>query len=377
MQITVLQAMYFHTSWTVPFVAAQVKARALGLSGPKNKLLSPKGLKSCQYSDVCKTILQKRSFVRAVKGLDAEAIDAIMAKVGNSVGGMVAVDSEQNGEEMVTLKRIHEAIAYQCCRKERKRNMHQLFKLTVDDDSNALQYCLAQMEKSPQVACCCLESLLAYNIGLSATTRDGASLLHLAAKTGVVEAVNLILSLPKIQVDAKDAAGMTALHYACLLSRSQTRAVEILELMVDSGATIDARDAIGRTPLMLACAVGNWATAYYLWSAGADINAFDNQLRTPMHYLVGCDTAYFQDGLLFRQTNPAVYAGEIYQRCQIITDLVGYKTLLLDDAEGHSPEEVARDHNHGALYDVLHRRFECMGEFGKPIELREFVADDA
>jgi hypothetical protein len=341
MQITVLQAMLFHKSWTVPLVAAQIKARTLGLSGPKNKALLSKVPKSCQYSDVCKTILQERSFVRAVKGLDAEAITTIMAKVGDSVDDMVAVDSEQKGEEMVTLQRIQEAIVDKRCRKERKRNLSQLFTLKIDGDLNALQYCVTQIEKEPNAAYLCLELLLTYNIGLSAS-----------------------------MCNAKNAAGMTALHYACLLPHSQARAVEILTLLVKAGATIDARDAIGRTPLMLACAVGNRATAYYLLSAEAGMNAFDNQLRTPLHYLVGCDTTYFQDGLSYRQANPEAYEKDIHQRCKIITDLVVYKTLLLDDAEGHDPVEVARDHHHDALHDTLHERFEQMGEFGIPFELR-------
>ncbi len=85
-----------------------------------------------------------------------------------------------------------------------------------------------------------------------------------------------------VDINAGDAAGATALHYAALDEGYICRA-KINDLL-NFGANIEARDREGQTPLHHAARMGKKADAVkLLLEAGADVNARDESGATPLH----------------------------------------------------------------------------------------------
>jgi ankyrin repeat protein len=81
----------------------------------------------------------------------------------------------------------------------------------------------------------------------------------------------------RIDVDATQVDGMTALHWAVYHDD-----VEIAELVLRAGATVNVANRYGVTPLSLACTNGNAAIVERLLKAGADPNAGIPGGETPL-----------------------------------------------------------------------------------------------
>jgi len=80
-------------------------------------------------------------------------------------------------------------------------------------------------------------------------------------------------------IDAKDKDGRTPLHWAC-------RGVyyDILKYLVEKGADVNAQDNNLVTPLISLANRNNIDGAKYLLTHNADPNIADNQKQTPLHY---------------------------------------------------------------------------------------------
>jgi hypothetical protein len=117
-----------------------------------------------------------------------------------------------------------------------------------------------------------------------------AALLHLASM-GLWACALCILSQPghrriDLDVNAGDADGFTALHYAATLNL-----VTLVRPLLEHGANLHAttrdvaslREPGGRTPLHLAAAAGNVEIVKLLLDAGADVTLCDWQGATPSH----------------------------------------------------------------------------------------------
>lgn len=64
--------------------------------------------------------------------------------------------------------------------------------------------------------------------------------------------------------------------------------MQVVQLLLRSGANPDLVDGIGWTPLLAACKAGNLPMAQALLVDGkADANSKTNDLNTPLHYLAG------------------------------------------------------------------------------------------
>lgn len=84
-------------------------------------------------------------------------------------------------------------------------------------------------------------------------------------------------------VNLKSALGSTPLHTAV-----EVGDLEVVQLLLRSGANPDLVDGIGWTPLLAACKAGNLPMAQALLVDGkADANSKTNDLNTPLHYLAG------------------------------------------------------------------------------------------
>ena len=98
-----------------------------------------------------------------------------------------------------------------------------------------------------------------------------------AVKNNDINRVNSILNNGKENINAKDRDGWTALIWA-----SCKGDLEIVKLLVESGADIDAKDNDGWTALMRASWRGYSEIVQYLVEIGADINIKNEDGKTAL-----------------------------------------------------------------------------------------------
>ena len=115
----------------------------------------------------------------------------------------------------------------------------------------------------------------ALGTGIDQANRD--ALLTQAARYGQVEVINLLLE-NGASVEAKDKLGRTA-----VLSAVQSRNAEAVGVLLAGGADVNARDSQQGTALQRAAgSFGNQAMVEALIKAGADVNAADKNGQTPL-----------------------------------------------------------------------------------------------
>lgn len=105
----------------------------------------------------------------------------------------------------------------------------------------------------------------------------GDTLLTVAAYAGQEKAVELILARPKVEVDARNQMGLTALAAAAFKGH-----VGIAKALVQHKADVNAANPSGQTALMFAALTGRTAVVEYLLSAGATATAADRAGNTPL-----------------------------------------------------------------------------------------------
>lgn len=104
----------------------------------------------------------------------------------------------------------------------------------------------------------------------------GRNPLWVTIETGDMELFGLILDEID-DVDAKDVAKNTPLHYAATMDQP-----EMVKALLKRGARIKAREKNGATPLMMAVAFSARKAARTLLEAGADRTIPDRVAVTPM-----------------------------------------------------------------------------------------------
>ncbi|KAK2041677.1 ankyrin, partial [Colletotrichum somersetense] len=80
--------------------------------------------------------------------------------------------------------------------------------------------------------------------------------------------------------------------------------VDIIEILLDSGAHIDAMDGDGRTPLQYGAERGYEATVEKLLRAGADLNHVDTNGMTALHIAIGAGRGSIVKLLIENGANP-------------------------------------------------------------------------
>ncbi len=159
------------------------------------------------------------------------------------------------------------------------------------DVNHAARYRLTPLHNAVRVAerKAIVEALLA--AGADPNPRNiatGMTPAHIASHVGSIDILQVLLDAGA-SADAVDDDGATPLHVAaagdCRLK---------LDLLLGARAPIDAQDDDGRTPLHEAIRFGRLVNAQRLLMAGALVDRFDEKQRTPLHYaaLHGDQSAY-------------------------------------------------------------------------------------
>ena len=109
--------------------------------------------------------------------------------------------------------------------------------------------------------------VLLLSAGLSGASAEGRLPLTQAVTAGDTQGVRTLLAKPGTDVNATEADGSTALHYAA--NRGDAGVVTAL---LAAGADVKVANRYGVTPISLACANGSVAVVASLLKAGADVN---------------------------------------------------------------------------------------------------------
>mmetsp|Transcript_16318 Transcript_16318/g.32639 ORF Transcript_16318/g.32639 Transcript_16318/m.32639 type:complete len:1094 (+) Transcript_16318:115-3396(+) len=107
-------------------------------------------------------------------------------------------------------------------------------------------------------------------------SEDGMSALHLAARGGQHDLVNL-LAQAGVPLDVQDDRGKTALMLAAVEG-----AAEAVGVLLKKGSALEKRDTCDRTALMLACQHGHLAVVEVLLKHGAQYEIVDCEKQPPI-----------------------------------------------------------------------------------------------
>ena len=120
-----------------------------------------------------------------------------------------------------------------------------------------------------------LLQLKAYGADITKSDNDGKNALHYAAEAGDSECVKYLLDY--IDKDSKSNNGWSAMQLACMNNNKR-----VVELLVESGASVNITNKYGRTPLHTAAENGYPSICAYLIEHGADVNQKDIYGMTPI-----------------------------------------------------------------------------------------------
>jgi hypothetical protein len=105
-------------------------------------------------------------------------------------------------------------------------------------------------------------------------SRDGTTLMHVAARQGLDERMLSWLVGKGLGVSDATTSGKQPIHVA---------SVKSIPVLAGAGADLSAKDAMGRTPLHWAALEGKHEQVNALLRMSASVFATDNQGRTPLH----------------------------------------------------------------------------------------------
>ena len=126
--------------------------------------------------------------------------------------------------------------------------------------------------------------------------------MHVAAVHMVFFEIVKLLVEHGVNVNARDGADMTPLHYA-----AKGNVFKTVKLLVEHGADVNAQDGNGMTPLHYAAMGKVFKTVKLLVDHGANVNARDGEGNTALHY-----GAIGQSGEVLKPLIPdAKHAGEL------------------------------------------------------------------
>ena len=173
---------------------------------------------------------------------------------------------------------------------------------------------------------------------------NGRTKLHIACGKGYIEVVKALLSSCAHHINMQDNNGRTALHFACSSLFGACKRKDIVaHLLATKECDPSITDNKGRNALHIACDVGDpELVSTLLIHSNMDMNAQDENGKTPLHYVLECKMSQ--------------------KTCQdIVRILLAYEQCNLNvvDINGYTPLEVA-------LYKQNFNRVEMLQFLTKP-----------
>ena len=126
---------------------------------------------------------------------------------------------------------------------------------------------------------------------------EGITALHQAARFGQTAVLELLLSRPEVDVNAKDNEGKTALRWA--LNSSQVSAVELL-LGRPGAGDLNEVDNEGNTALHRGIRYSSKLAEFLVRRPEVDVNKVNNDGKTPLHVAIKIGHSEFVEILLSR-----------------------------------------------------------------------------
>jgi ankyrin repeat protein len=113
---------------------------------------------------------------------------------------------------------------------------------------------------------------------LDVKNEEGATALHIAAASGNMKAVSILISAGA-DINAIDDGGSTPLHQAVAANQ-----MDVVKALVEAGAKIETFDDTGGSALNLAASLNHVDIINYLLSKKANINTVNERGFTPLHH---------------------------------------------------------------------------------------------
>jgi ankyrin repeat protein len=142
--------------------------------------------------------------------------------------------------------------------------------------------------------------------------------LHFAAEGGIPACCELLLATVDARLEARDALGFTPLMLA-----AETGAVDSVKLLLQHGADVNAANADGVTPLILASLRQRVDVVVLLLTTGADVNTLESRGRSALTAAVHTGNTALVQLLLEHNANIQ------------LTDSAGENALMKAALEGH------------------------------------------